>query len=110
MSELNIAATIENLNDVMTFVTSILEEMSCPVKEQMTIEIAVEEMFVNVAHYAYTTKTGMVRIKCLRWTIIKRLKFLLKTKASRSILWPKKIRIRHCQWKNGPSAVWAFIW
>ncbi|MBR3102410.1 MAG: ATP-binding protein [Lachnospiraceae bacterium] len=65
MSELNIAATIENLNDVMTFVTSILEEMSCPVKEQMTIEIAVEEMFVNVAHYAYTTKTGMVRIKCL---------------------------------------------
>ena len=65
MSELNIAATIENLDDVMTFVTSILEEMSCPAKEQMTIEIAVEEMFVNVAHYAYTPKTGMVRIKCL---------------------------------------------
>ena len=65
MSELNIAATIENLDDVMTFVTSFLEEMSCPAKEQMTIEIAVEEMFVNVAHYAYTPKTGMVRIKCV---------------------------------------------
>ena len=64
MSELNIAATIENLDDVMTFVTSFLGELSCPAKEQMTIEIAVEEMFVNVAHYAYTPNTGMVRIEC----------------------------------------------
>ena len=64
MSELNIAATVENLDDVMAFVSSFLEELDCPGKVQMTIEIAVEEIFVNVAHYAYTPETGMVRIEC----------------------------------------------
>jgi anti-sigma regulatory factor (Ser/Thr protein kinase) len=40
-------------------VDSHLEEMGASVKAQMQIDIAVEELFVNIAHYAYAPDTGM---------------------------------------------------
>ncbi len=64
MKELTIQAVVENLDNVIAFVTSFLEEMDCPLKEQMPIEVAVEEIFVNIAHYAYKPETGMAHIVC----------------------------------------------
>ncbi len=66
MKELNIEAVVENLDEVISFVSAFLEEMECPPKEQMTIEMAVEEIFVNVAHYAYKPETGMICVVCNR--------------------------------------------
>lgn len=66
MKELNIQAVVENLDEVIAFVSSFLEEMNCSPKDQMPIEVAVEEIFVNVAHYAYKPVTGMIRIVCNR--------------------------------------------
>ena len=55
MKELKIEARTENLPDVLGFVDALLEERECKMKPQMQLDVAVEEIFVNIAHYAYTT-------------------------------------------------------
>ena len=39
-----------------------LENAMCPMKAQMQIGVAVEEIFVNIVNYAYGGKTGEVEI------------------------------------------------
>ena len=63
MKELTIEAKTENLDDVIAFVSSELEMLGCGVKQQMQIEISVEEIFVNIAHYAYTPEIGNATIR-----------------------------------------------
>ena len=60
--ELNIAALTENLQQVLDFVDVSLEEAECPVKTQMQIDVAVEEIFINIASYAYAPDTGDAKI------------------------------------------------
>ena len=62
MKELVIEAKTENLNDVIGFVDTCLEEAECPIKIQMQVDIAVEEIYVNIAHYAYTPNVGKAEI------------------------------------------------
>ena len=40
-----------------------LEEADCPMKVQLQLEMAVEEIFVNIASYAYTPGTGDMAMK-----------------------------------------------
>ena len=63
MYELEIAAEIEKLPEVLALLEQHLEEVDCPPKAQMQIAIAVEEIFVNIAHYAYAPKTGMASVR-----------------------------------------------
>lgn len=63
MKELTVAATIDNLDEVLAFVDASLEEMECPMRTQTQIDIAVEELFVNIAHYAYTPAVGDATIR-----------------------------------------------
>lgn len=63
MAELTLDATIENLDDVLAFVDGELEKLDCPMKTQMQIDVAVEELFVNIAHYAYTPKIGLATVR-----------------------------------------------
>ncbi|MBP5670047.1 MAG: ATP-binding protein [Lachnospiraceae bacterium] len=51
MKELVITAETKNLDEVMTFVDTFLEEAECSMKVQMQIDLAVEEIFVNIARY-----------------------------------------------------------
>lgn len=53
MKQLCIPARHESFEKVMAFVDDYLEEAECPMKEQMTIDVAVEEIYVNIASYAY---------------------------------------------------------
>ena len=46
-------AKIEALSDVLGFVDETLESYECPMKIQTAICVAIEEVFVNIAHYAY---------------------------------------------------------
>ncbi len=62
MNTLTVEAKIANLGKVLAFVESELEKTDCGIKTGMQISIAVEELFVNVAHYAYTPGTGDVTI------------------------------------------------
>ena len=55
-------ATTQALNQVVSFVEQSLEKYGCAIKTQMAICVAVEEVFVNVAHYAYQGKDGEVEL------------------------------------------------
>ncbi len=63
MKELNIDAKIENLDEVLAFLDGELEMADCPMKEQMQLDVAVEEIFVNIASYAYAPGTGYALIQ-----------------------------------------------
>ncbi len=54
---------MDNLDDVLMFIDGILEENECNMKVQMQIDVAVEEIFVNIASYAYTPDVGMATIQ-----------------------------------------------
>lgn len=58
MKELVIEARVENLAQVLAFVDELLESVSCPRRSRLQIDIAVEEIFVNIARYAYAPETG----------------------------------------------------
>ena len=51
-------AKVEALSDVLGFVDQTLESYECPMKIQTAICVAIEEVFVNVAHYAYGDGDG----------------------------------------------------
>lgn len=63
MKELVLEAKLENLNKVLAFIDEQLEELNCSMKSQMQIDIAVEELFVNIAHYAYAPNVGKATIR-----------------------------------------------
>ena len=61
--ELTVEATTENLSKVTAFIDELLEQADCPVKTRMQIELAVEEIFVNIAHYAYAPEKGDATVR-----------------------------------------------
>ena len=63
VKELTLEAKVANLQQVLDFVDENLKSMRCPMKILMQIDVAVEEIFVNVASYAYAPYTGSVTIR-----------------------------------------------
>ena len=63
MKELTIAATVENIESVTDFVNEQLEALDCPMKAQMQIDIAIDEIFSNIAHYAYNPEIGQATVR-----------------------------------------------
>ena len=63
MQELIAEADRMNLPLVQTFIDEQLEEAGCPMLTQTSIDIAVEELFVNIASYAYGDGSGNVVIQ-----------------------------------------------
>jgi anti-sigma regulatory factor (Ser/Thr protein kinase) len=53
-------AKTEVLTDVLAFAEQLLEKHECPMKQQTAICVALEEVFVNVARYAYGDAGGNV--------------------------------------------------
>ena len=62
MKELTIEANVKSLDNVLDFINEELEKADCPPKIQVQIDIAVEELYVNIAHYAYTPNVGNAKI------------------------------------------------
>ena len=58
MKQIKVKADTAELDNVLSFADTILEELGCSVKAQMQIDIAIEEIFVNIAHYAYPESEG----------------------------------------------------
>lgn len=63
MKELTIDATIENVAAVTAFVDEQLEKLDCPAKTQMQVDIAIDELFGNIANYAYNPETGTATVR-----------------------------------------------
>ena len=63
MKKLTVDATVENIEKVTAFVNEQLEQLNCPLKAQMQIDIAIDELFSNIARYAYNPKTGSATVQ-----------------------------------------------
>ena len=63
VNELVVQAKIESLTAVKEFIDSKLEDPDCPVKTKRQIDMAVDEIFGNIAQYAYDGKPGDVTIR-----------------------------------------------
>ncbi len=62
MKKMDIEATLDNLAKVMEFVDEQLEQTDCNMRIQTQIDVSVEELFVNIANYAYGDKVGDAQI------------------------------------------------
>ena len=60
---LDVEAVSSNLPSVVGFVNSRLDAFDCSPKAQMQIELAVEEIFVNIANYAYAPDVGRATVR-----------------------------------------------
>lgn len=63
MKELTVDATVENIEKVTDFVNEQLENLDCSLKVQMQIDIAIDELFGNIAHYAYNPDVGPATVR-----------------------------------------------
>jgi len=61
--ELVVPAQIEKLQEVLSFLEQALGEVDCPLKKQVQIAVAAEEVFVNIASYAYAPGTGTATVR-----------------------------------------------
>lgn len=62
MKTITVPAEAGRLNEVSGFIEEELERLNCPLKARMGIALAVEEIFVNIASYAYAPAGGQVEI------------------------------------------------
>jgi len=63
MKERVFPALIEKFDDAMAFLEETMDELGVSMKVSVQISIAFEEMFVNVAHYAYPDGNGDVTVQ-----------------------------------------------
>lgn len=63
MKEWTGKAVLENIPAVTEWIDEQLEALDCSMKAQMQIDVAVDELFGNIAHYAYGDSTGDATVR-----------------------------------------------
>ena len=63
MKELTLDATIANIDAVTDFVNAELDAADCPIKTRTQIDVAIDELFSNIANYAYTPGSGSATVR-----------------------------------------------
>lgn len=63
MEEITLQAEKQNIPKVIEFIDGKLEELACPMKAQMQIDVAVDEMFTNISSYAYGEQGGTATVR-----------------------------------------------
>ncbi len=63
MKELTIDATVENIEAVTAFVNAQLAAHACSTRVQRQIDIAIDELFGNIAYYAYNPDVGAATVR-----------------------------------------------
>lgn len=63
MKELTVDATVESIQVITEFVDEQLEQLGCPMKAQAQIDIAIDELFSNIVHYAYHPEVGPATVR-----------------------------------------------
>jgi len=58
MKEICVEAKIENVTVVTEFVEEILDSIDCPMKAKVQLDVAIDEIFSNIAYYAYGEDGG----------------------------------------------------
>ena len=63
MKEITLEARQENVRTLTEMVDAELEKLDCPMKAQMQIELAIDEIFTNIVSYAYGSGTGTATVQ-----------------------------------------------
>ena len=63
MTEITVEAKIENVRQVTDFLEAELEKLDCPMKAQMQLDVAMDEIFSNIARYAYPDQNGAAAVR-----------------------------------------------
>ena len=63
VKELTVKAVLENIEAVTDFVDEQLHELDCPMKAEMQINVAIDEIFSNIARYAYGDSVGDAAVR-----------------------------------------------
>ena len=101
---LRIDATKENLTEVSAWIEEMLQILDVPMKEQMQIQLAAEEIYINIANYAYAPAPAPSSSGSdTTWTAT-RSRWLSWTTACRTIRSPRKTRTPPSPRKNVRSA------
>ena len=61
--EITLDAKVENVQQVTAFIDEELEKIDCPLKAQTQIDVAVDELFSNIAMYAYAPSIGTATVQ-----------------------------------------------
>ena len=63
MQEITVEAALPNIETVTEFVNAQLEAWGCPGKARLQIDIAIDELFSNIARYAYGDGAGDATVR-----------------------------------------------
>ncbi|MBO6014105.1 MAG: ATP-binding protein [Oscillospiraceae bacterium] len=71
-------ARVESIAVLTSAIDELLEQIGCPLRHQMQIDVAADEVFCNISSYAYPDSQGEaeVRIELLREPLALRLTFI----------------------------------
>ena len=61
--EMTVSAVPQNTEKVIEFVNAQLDAADCPGKIRSKIDVAIDEVFANIAAYAYAPATGLATVK-----------------------------------------------
>lgn len=64
LKELEVPADMSHLDEVMGLINELLDKVSISDSDKMKVELAVEEMFTNIASYAYEDDNGYASVTC----------------------------------------------
>ncbi|MBQ1376408.1 MAG: ATP-binding protein [Lachnospiraceae bacterium] len=62
-NELEVEADLDNLGILQSFIEEKLENADCPLPASLQIQVAAEEIFVNIANYAYAPEKGKASVR-----------------------------------------------
>ena len=60
---LRIPAEIGRMDEVLKFVSTLLDDYGCEPQVRTQLRMAIEELYVNIAHYAYPSGDGWAEIR-----------------------------------------------
>ena len=61
--EMIVSAKVENIPVITEAIDQLLESMDCPMKAQVQVDVAIDEIFANIANYAYPDGNGKATIR-----------------------------------------------
>ena len=63
MKELTVEARLEQIPQVTAWIDAELEALECPMRAQLQIDVAIDEIFSNIARYAYGEGMGDATVR-----------------------------------------------
>ena len=63
MREITLDALIDNIPRLTEYVDEYLDELDCPMKARVQIDVSIDELFCNIASYAYPGSVGQATVR-----------------------------------------------